>query len=367
MMRNKCMVIVLLILIAISNLVEAADKNYVVSFVAGQTELGLVAVTQTDSGIQVGNSSITPMDKNMGSTAVLHLYHGWDGDFYFEVDVIHAGDGFFSPTPLAVGRFWFDTELNKIGELGLVSQIPGEYHPLQAFQTDSIYFLTTGAFGTPGANNYVSNPLYGGKKTKIFINPDNRSPGTAAVAPDGKMVSQMTFQGLNHIGLIGSLVKRNLVGLPIQWLNVNDFQGYSQSLSNPIESAGTRYLAYRNFQQPRTSNSRSKVMIQNVNAKTGQPQGTPRAITNFARAMDVDSEKLQSIAITPDGRLILYTGWNNDCKKQVLFAQKLVNGSSVGSRSVIIGCGKLQKYPVGVYGINLTSLSNLGLKERDEK
>lgn len=53
-------------------------------------------------------------------------------------------------------------------------------------------------------------------KTKIFVNPDEPSPGTAAVAPDGGLVSQMTFKGLNDIGLIGMLTDRKLVGSPIQ-------------------------------------------------------------------------------------------------------------------------------------------------------
>jgi hypothetical protein len=181
------------------------------------------------------------------------------------------------------------------------------------------------------------------------------------VAPDGGLVSQMTFKGLNHIGLIGRLINGKLAGSPFQWLNVNDFRGYSQSLSNPIESThrstgqkkGMRYLAYRNFKQPGTSESQSQVLIRNFDATTGKPQGSPRAITKFATARNVDAEKLQSIAISPDGRLILYTAWNDGCKKQILLARTLANGSSVGNPIVVVGCGQLEEYPLGVYGINI--------------
>ncbi len=173
----------------------------------------------------------------------------------------------------------------------------------------------------------------------------------------------MTFKGLNHIGLIGKLINGKLADSPIEWLKANAFQGYSQSLSNPIESThrstgqkrGTRYLAYRNFRQPGTPESQSQVVIQNVEATTGKPQGSSRAITKFARAMNVSAEKLQSIAISPDGKLILYTAWNNTCKKQILLARRLANGSSVGEPKVIVGCGQLEEYPVGIYGINITS------------
>ena len=165
------------------------------------------------------------------------------------------------------------------------------------------------------------------------------------MAPDGGLVSQMTFTGLNHVGLDRKL-NNGMANPSFQWLNVNDFQGYSQSLSNPIESTnrgtaapktGTRYLAYRNFRQPGTSNSRSQVVIQNVDATTGQLQGAPRAITNFAKAMNVAAEKIQSIAISPDGGLILYTAWDNGCKKQVLVARRLANGSGVGKPKLLSG------------------------------
>ena len=351
MLHNKCMVISLLILMAISNFAEAVTQTYAVTFVAGQTHLGLVYVTQNNKGIQTRRASITPMGKALGSTAVLAIYNGWDADSYFEVFTMYAGD---ASKPLEVGSFEFDNQLKKKSNLSVFSQIPGEYHPLHAFRIDNdINLLTTGTFGTSGANNYVSYPLDGSTK-KVFVNPANRSPGTAAVSPDGALVSQMTFKKMNHIGLVGKLINGKLSGSPFKWLNVNDFQGYSQSLSNPIESTGTRYLAYRNFRQPGTSNSKSKVVIQNVDATTGQPLGSPRSITNFAKAINADAEKLQSIAISPDGGLILYTAWNDECKKQLLFARRLVKASSVGTPRVVVGCAQLENYQGGVYGINLT-------------
>lgn len=367
MFRNMFMLTLGFILfMATLNCADAVDQDYIVSFVAGQTRLGLVYVKQSDTGIQAKQASITPMGKTIESTAVITLYGAWDYGFWIEVFTTHAGN---APMPLGLGHFQFDWKLQRMPDLKV---IPGAYHPLHAFRYDPFtdsgtanrgYLLTTGTFGTSGANNYVSYLIDSKIKTRIFENPDDRSAGTAAVSPDGGLVSQMTFKGLNHIGLVVKLIDGQLAGSPFQWLNVNAFQGYSQSLSNPIGSnnsgaaapdTGTRYLAYRNFRQPGTSNSQSRVMIQKVDAKTGRPQGSPRSITNFARAMNVDAEKFQSIAISPDGGLILYTAWSNECSKQLLFARQLVNGSSVGNPWVIVGCGQLEEYPVGVYGINIT-------------
>lgn len=366
MYRNKCMVTSLLVLVlAISNFVDAANQTYIVSFVAGEPGLGLVTVTQTDTGSEAGPASITNIDRTMGSTAVLFAYIGWDADIYFYVVATYAGD---VANPIKIGQFLFNSQLAPVSQTELPQSV-GQFHPLHLFSVSTgtgTRLLSMGPFGTLGANDYVSYSWYGDKKKNIFVNPVNRSPGTAAVSPDGALVSQMTFEGLNHVGLDRKLNdKGNLGGPPTQWLNGNNFQGYSQSLSNPIQSTqrgtaapktGTRYLAYRNFRQPGTPNSQSQVVIQNVDATTGQLQGPPRAITNFAKALNVDAEKFQSIAISPDGRLILYGAWNSGCKKQVLVARRLENGSGVGTPKVIVGCGQLEKYKVGIYGINIAAI-----------
>ena len=370
MLRTKWIVMSLAVLISFSTFTGAANQSYVVSFIGGPSGLGLVPVTQTGTVIQAGLPSITPMSKTMGSTAIDSFMGYWDyGGASYYVWVINRGN---AEKPLEVSIIKFGEDLQPHG-LGTFSKIPGEYHPLHVFREteidsggdgipDATSLLTTGTFGTSGANNYVSYSVGNGAKKKIFVNPDNRSPGTAAVAPDGGLVSQMTFKGLNHIGLIGKLINGNLADSPFEWLNANDFRGYSQSLSNPIESThrntsqkkGTRYLAYRNFKQPGISESQSQVLIQNVDATTGKPQGSPRAITKFATSRNVRVEKLQSIAISPDGRLILYTAWDDSCKKQILLARSLANGASVGNPVVLVGCGQLNEYPLGVYGINIT-------------
>jgi hypothetical protein len=157
-------------------------------------------------------------------------------------------------------------------------------------------------------------------------------------------------------------VLQNEGGFSLAWhllhMKVNALQGYSQSLSNPIRRAGQksniRYLAYRNFRITGTSKSESQVIIQEVDTKTCKPQGSPRAITKFATAMNVKAEKFQSIVISPDGGLILYTAWNNTCKKQILLADRLVNGTRVGNPQIVVGCGQLEEYPAGIYGINIT-------------
>lgn len=369
MFRNRILLMSgLLFLLTTLHSADAADQEYVVSFIGGPSGLGLVLVNQTEKLIQPGLAAIHPMNKTMGSTAV-DTYEGyWDYGLFYYVWEIHRAD---DEKNLEFGLVKFGGGLQPY-DFSTFSKIPGQFHPLHLFrenETDSggggipdvTSLLTTGN-GTSGSNNYVSYLAEGGPraKTRIFVNPDNRSPGTATVSPDGRLVSQMTYKGLNHIGLIGKLSHGKLEGSPVKWMNAYDFQGYSQSLSNPIPSTrykvqknGTRYLAYRNFRQHGTSNSASQIMIQNVDAITGKPQGSPRAITEFATARNVDAEKLQSIAISPDGRLILYTAWNDECKKQILLARRLVNGSSVGDPMVVVGCRQLEEYPLGVYGINM--------------
>jgi hypothetical protein len=364
MLSKMYVVISFLLLISISGFANADDVRYIVSFVAGRTSLGLIFVTRTDSAIEAGQPTFTPMGKNLGSTAVLAQMGYWDYGVDYDVLVINGGGVGKS---LKVDLFRFDYELKKTKNLGTLSQIPGQYHPLHLFQTDwsdsgccRTGTLLTAGSGISGANNYVSYLLYGKSKTRIFVNPEGRYSGSAAAAPDGGVVSQMTFNGLNHLGLIGRLAGGKLVGSPYKWLNVNASHGYSQSLSNPTESldltsqkSGTRYLAYRNFRQNETM-SESQVMILNVDASTGKPKASSRAITKFATSMNVDAEKFQSIAMSSNGKLILYTAWNNECNKQVLFARKLVNGHSAGNPYVVVGCRQLENIPLGVYGINMT-------------
>jgi hypothetical protein len=362
MLRSKCLVTLLLTLMAVSNFVDAANQTYVVSFIADQSQIGLLTVTQTDTEIQAGKASITPIDKTLGSTALFSFRNAWDGDIYFEVFATFARG---AAKPIQIGEFQFNSQLKQTGYQNVLTIFPGHYHPLHLFQIGTgISLFATGPYGTSGANNYVAytnvhsnNPA---PKRNIFGNPANRFPGSAAISPDGGLASQMTFSGSNHEGWNRKLNNGNLDGSPTEWLNVNNFQGYSQSLSNPIQStnrttapkAGTRYLAYRNFRQG-TPVNQSQILIQNVDATTGQPQGRARAITNFAKALNVDAEKFQSIALSPNGSLILYTVWNDECKKQILVARNLVNGSSSGKAKAIVGCKQLETYSLGVYGINI--------------
>jgi hypothetical protein len=363
MSRKKYVAMSFLILMALSNFVDAAliHGEYIVSFIAGRTAVGLVRITQTDTGIQAAQHSIIPLGRNLGSTAILLQYGAWDYGFSYDVLVI---SGSIPANPLEVGLIKFDSELNKTSTLSRISQIPGQVQPLLIFQTGFTRgggartgSLLTAGSGSFGENNYVSYLLQGQGRTKIFVNPYDRSPGSAAVSPDGKLASEMTFKGLNHIGLIGRLVNKKLARTPFEWLNVNQFQGYSQSLTNPIESmnSATRFLGYRNFRQRGSSNSESQVTIQNVDSKTGKAQGPPHAITTFAKAMNVETEKLQSIALSSNGELVLYTAWNNDCNKQILYARKLINGFGSGDSYIVVGCEQLEKYPIGIYGINITA------------
>jgi hypothetical protein len=345
------MLMSMMILITFISIVSAADKSYFFSFVAGSQGLGLGNIRQTENGIEVGRTSITPMNKTLGSTAIVSsFFGGWDGDLYYDVLVI-IGD--HAQQPLTIEGFQIGSQGAYAYHVRTLPQKPGQYHPLHTFHNETAPgILSAGTFGTSGANNYITYRMNRKATERIFVNPENRSPGSAAISPDGRMVSQMTYNGLNHIGLVGRLINGKLSGSPLKWLNVNGYQGYSQSLSNPINSTH-RYLAYRNFQDPGTTKSKSQVIIQNVDALTARPTGSARPITDLAKAMDVDAEKMQSTAISQDGELILYTAWDNNCKKEILLARRLVDGSSVGKPKVVFGCRQLEGYERGVYGINV--------------
>lgn len=367
MIHNLSRVTVAFIIsIALSvSLVYAADQPYIVSFIAGPTGFGVVKVTRTDAGIRLERTSIVQPLPNLGfgSTAVVPLRSALGDLVGSGVYATYIGTG---TIPIETSFFIFNELNNLIGSESTGLRL-GQFQPLHTFQAGAASrLLAPGVVRTAGANDYVSyalNPPSGAKKN-IFVNPPNRTAATAAAAPDGGLVTQMTFAGLNHAGLDRKLNNGNLAGAPVPWLNVNDFQGYSESLTNPIAQAagtsnaatGTRYLAYRNFRLPGTTNSQSQVMIQNLDATTGQLQGGPRAITNLARALNVAAERFQSIAISPDGGLILYTIWNNACRKQILVALRLANGVRLGAPKTVIGCNQLGLYPTGIFGINIAPL-----------
>ncbi len=253
----------------------AQNQPYVVSFIAGQPGLGLITVTRTGTGIQVGQPSIAQLGRTLGSTAVAPIRDATGNITGYNV---YATYGSGTTTLLvATSLFTFNSQFQSprapaFTETVLTSLRLGQFHPLHLFLAGTVTrLLAVGTIGTPGANDFVSyslNPPNGTKKN-IFVVPAGRFPATAAAAPDGGIVSQMTFLGLNHSAQDRKLNNGNLAGTPVPVLNVNDFQGYSQSCTNPIAQAagtstpasGTRYLAYRNFRLPGTANSQSQVVI----------------------------------------------------------------------------------------------------------
>jgi hypothetical protein len=322
-----------------------------------------VKVTRTDTGIRAERASVAQLQLFMGTTAVVPRRDSTGAIVGSGVYATFVGS---MTTPVETSLFIFN-ELNQLIGSESTNLRVGQFQPLHVFQAGGTNrLLAAGVVQTPGGNDYVSyslNPASGAKKN-IFKNPPNRTAATAAVAPDGGLVTQMTILGLNHTGLDRKLNNGNIAGAPVPWLNINDFQGYSESLTNPIPQGagtsvaaiGTRYLAYRNFRSPGTANSQSQVMIQNLDATTGQLQGLPRAITNFAKGLNTNAERFQSIAISPDGGLILYTIWSNACRKQILVARRLANGTSLGAPKTVIGCNQLRPFSVGIFGINLAPI-----------
>ena len=133
-----------IVFMATSNRAASADQDYIVSFVVGQTRLGLVYVNQSDAGIHVGQISITPMDKAIGSTAAITLYGYWDYGFSIEVFTTYAG---YAAKPIRLGSLKFDEVLRRISAIRVLPHVPGVYHPLHRFRSDLIQFWWRGRSG----------------------------------------------------------------------------------------------------------------------------------------------------------------------------------------------------------------------------
>lgn len=347
--------------------IHAVNQPYIATFTEGDTVI-LMQLTRTDTGITNGPPVVHAFGRIVGSTAVDVIR-----DAAGNVTQIRVYVTYVPPPPgfPAGSLLTFTPALQFVSETPLPKLKPGQYQPLDILKSGNAKRLLGAGIYPANANDYVGYALNSagivtGPKKTYFANPTGLTIASASAARDGGMTSQLTLP----VGIVHNVGKRpvnNTTGNPSGAATTqpfNDFFGYSQDVTLPIESTtpgsspatGTRYLVFRAFRNPGTPTSQSQVQIQNIDATTGVPLAVPRALTNFAKAPNVGTERFQGIGIVPDGGLILYSSYLGSCKKNVLKAQRLANGVKVGGPKTLFGCNLLTNSGFGVYGVNIDSL-----------
>jgi hypothetical protein len=230
--------------------------------------------------------------------------------------------------------------------------------------------LTVGPRNAVAGNDYLSYVLNGdgsltGAKNIIFSNPNNKGALGSSVSRDGSMAVE-----LSATSALWTLVTRKLkngvpAGAPISW-TVPSYNGYSPDITNAIEEnsgiAGVsaqkiRYLVYRVFRNVGTASQQSQIVIQKIDDAKGKPIGAPIPLTQFKNAFQAGAESVQSLALSPDGKLLLFTEYSGACKKMILKAASLSGNKFAKAPVVVAGCAGLASTPFGFLGLDIMRLS----------
>jgi hypothetical protein len=212
-------------------------------------------------------------------------------------------------------------------------------------------------------NDYVvytldANDVPTGAKKVIFSNPSSKTALGASAAPDGGMAVQLTADSKSWTMSTRRLKDGLPIAAPFTW-TVPAYSGYSPDITNAIEvtSAGAtsriRYLVFRSFRNVGTTSQQSQIMIQTIDDVTGKPIGDAKPLTSSVKAFIALAEAIQSIAIAPDGNLMLFTVYSEACKRQILKMVRLANSRIVGGATTLVGCSGLAATPAGVLGLDI--------------
>jgi hypothetical protein len=184
-----------------------------------------------------------------------------------------------------------------------------------------------------------------------------------AVAEDGKMLAA-TFAADIWTAPFGIEVRTFHPKGPVQQMQSNDLP-FGMALSGPLvkilsnttsaESVARpyRYLFFREFRNLDSSNPQTRIMRQKIDDSTGDFKGQPKSVTKFNDEFYAIGS--DSIAVTPEANIILYSQFDASCKKVVLMAQVFDPQSSknVGLPQVLIGCSEVDgDFPI-VRGIDI--------------
>lgn len=343
-------------IILTANFVHAVDQPYILTFTERQTVV-LLRVTRTDTGIRTAQPIVHNFGRIVGTTAVDPIIDaaGTLRDLRVYVSFLDTNNS------RSVSLLRFNSQFEFVSETPLTKISLGEFYPLhvQKFGSSGRRLFGPGKSQSSQANDYVSYTLSDdGIPTgarKVYFN--NATGATAAggfVTRDGGMAG-----GLSMLEAPGLVFRRCL--RPID-ANANAHTSVCNDSNNTthiseVGSAafnGTRDIVFREFRNPDTPNSQSRVRFQKVNATTAEVI-SETALTNFAQAPRVDAEFVQGIAMSEDGGLVVFNSFGS-CQREIVKAfRRGSNGLIAGGTSIIYGCNRITKDEIP-YGFSIASL-----------
>ncbi len=227
--------------------------------------------------------------------------------------------------------------------------------------------FTSGPKNSAAANDYLSYALNPngqptGAKSTVFSNPTSKGALGASVSHDGSFSVQLSATSSTWTLSTRKLKNGVPAGRPSSW-TIPAYSGYSPDITNAIEvnsgAAGQtaqkiRYLVYREFRNTGTTSQQSRIMIQTIDDVTGKQIGSAKPLTQFKNAFQATAEAIQSLAIAPNGDLLVFTEYSSACKKMILKAVNLNGDVTSGPAKTLAGCAGLASTPAGYLGIDIS-------------
>jgi hypothetical protein len=357
--------ILLLGIILTASFVYAVDQPYILTFTERQTVV-LLRITRTDTGIRTAQPIVHNFGRIVGTTAVDPIIDaaGTLRDLRVYVSFLDANNA------RNVSLLRFNSQFEFLSETPLTKISLGGFYPLhiQKFGSSGRRLFGPGRNNGAQANDYVSYTLDDdgiptGARKIYFNNAAGLSAGGGFVTRDGGMAGGLSvIQSAtgNPLELLARQIFRRCLR-PIDananaGLNVCNDSDSSTHVSEVASSAfnGTRDIVFREFRNPDTQNSQSRLRFQKVNASTGEEISTS-TLTNFVRAPIVDAEFVQGIALSEDGRLVVFNSFG-PCQREIVKAfRRGSNGLIAGGTSIIYGCNRITNDEVP-YGFSIASL-----------
>jgi hypothetical protein len=344
-------------IILTASFVYAVDQPYILTFTERQTVV-LLRITRTDTGIRTAQPIVHNFGRIVGTTAVDPIIDaaGTLRDLRVYVSFLDTNNS------RRVSLLRFNSQFEFVSETLLTKISPAEFYPLhvQKFGSSGRRLFGSGKSQSSQANDYVSYTLSDdgiptGARKVWFNNATGLSPAGGFVTRDGGMAGSLTLiQSAPGPMFRRCLIPINASANPGASV-CNDIDGFTH-VSEVASSAfnGTRDVVYREFRNPNTPNSQSRLLLQKVNAATGEEISTS-PLTKFARSPIVDAEFVQGIAMSENGGLVVFNSFGS-CQREIVKAfRRGSNGSIVGGTPIIYGCNRITTGEVP-YGFSIASL-----------
>jgi len=349
-------IILLLEIILTAGFVFAVDQPYILTFRERQTVV-LLRITRTDTGIRTAQPIVHNFGRIVGTTAVDPIIDaaGTLRDLRVYVSFLDANNS------IAISLLRFNSQFEFVSETPLTKISPGAFFPLhvQKFGSSGRRLFGPGKRNSSQANDYVSYTLDDdgiptGAKKIYFSNASGVDASGGFVTRDGGMTGGLSM--LQAPALLFRRCLRPIDGNANAQASVCNDSDNATHISEVGSSAfnGTRDTVFREFRNPDTPNSQSRLRFQRVNAATAEVL-SESSLTNFARAPRVDAEFVQGIAMSEDGGLVVFNSFGS-CQREIVKAfRRGSNGLIVGGTPIIYGCNRITNDEVP-YGFSIASL-----------